>query len=242
MNCHVKNCRFNNLHTTSGHKCGTCNKYGHGRGECGNTLLINDLMKYKDDKLPHRLQCTHGDCKWKWNHTTQGHHCHKCHKNHRSNDCIIKSQPDAERCYNINLEEKVRLLEDYSTTLNRQSNNYFTSQYMGMGCMLYIRLKNNTIDTLYMHSDNWGQYGVESDHSDLYYNFIRNSEEVFTPTITAPTTYKCPCCRSENSIDKAMKLKGNAEKCCACLERNIEIYSPECSHSVLCNECFMKLK
>ena len=108
-----------------------------------------------------------------------------------------------------------------------------------MGCMLYVRKKNNNIETLYMHSDNWGQYGPETDHSNIYTEFIMNSVEVKEDEI--PPTYQCPYCRSENSVDKAMKLKGNEQICCVCLENNIEIYSPECEHSVLCEECFTKL-
>ena len=238
MYCKVKNCRFSNLHTTSGHKCGNCKKYGHGRGECGNAVLIAALDRYKNDTLPQHLQCTFEGCKWKTNHSSRGHHCHKCHENHSSRDCIIKSKTEAERCYNISIDDKVKLLRDYSLSVNRQTNNYYTTEYMGMGCVLYIRLKHTTIQTLYMHNDNWGQYGI--DHSPLYYDFIRGSEEVFLPS--TPQTYKCPYCRSENNIEKALKLKGNAEKCCVCLEKDISIYSPECSHAVLCEECFNSLQ
>ena len=232
MYCKVKNCRFKSKHTTFGHRCGKCNKYGHGQAECGNQLLIDDLLKYKDDKLPVQLQCTHRGCKRKWSHVSEGHFCHKCYKNHHSSECVIQSIYETTRRYNINLDNEVQLLN------NSALNNIYISVYMGMGCMLFVKKKDNILNSLYMHCDNWGQYGPETDYSDVYAKFINNCTEIIKETTS---TYKCPYCRSENSIDKVLKIKAMEQKCCVCLDNNIEVYSPECEHSVLCNDCFMKL-
>ena len=42
---------FHNTHTTPGHKCGQCNKYGHGRIECNNKELI-DKAKIVEKSSP----------------------------------------------------------------------------------------------------------------------------------------------------------------------------------------------
>ena len=36
--CFVEGCRYNHTHTTSGHLCGTCKNYGHGKIECKNNI------------------------------------------------------------------------------------------------------------------------------------------------------------------------------------------------------------
>ena len=238
MYCKVKNCRFSSKHTTIGHKCGSCNEYGHGQAECGNRRLMSKLRSHKNDIIPLELQCSYEDCKWKWTHTTSGHICHKCNKNHHERDCILQSIQNSEQMYRISLNNYIQRLNNYVVTYNET--NCYTTVYMGMGCMLYIRKKNGQFETLYMHSDNWGQYGIETDHSNIYTNFIRNSTEVPEDDVTS-NTYQYPYCRSENSINKALKLKGNEQKCCVCMENTISIYSPECEHSVLCQECFTKI-
>ena len=40
--CKVNYCRFADKHTTFGHRCGKCGKYGHGQMECGDEELIED--------------------------------------------------------------------------------------------------------------------------------------------------------------------------------------------------------
>jgi hypothetical protein len=155
---------------------------------------------------------------------------------------MISSKEEAERKYNITLDNYIPILD----------NNMYSSKYMGMGCILYIRKKNDILDTLYMHSDNWGQYGPETDHSNIYIKFIEDLNEYIEP-LTEPliesnnivqnslNKYKCPYCRSENNKNKIMKLKGNNQNCCICLDNNVNIYFPECKHSVVCEECFKKI-
>ena len=76
--CKVKNCRFPYSHTTKGHLCGKCNKYGHGILECGNIEKIRRLEK-DNTKLPNNIQCSH-NCEHKEYHTTNAHHCSKWEK------------------------------------------------------------------------------------------------------------------------------------------------------------------
>jgi hypothetical protein len=43
----------------------------------------------------------------------------------------------------------------------------------GMGCMWYMRRRGvgQTIDSFLMHSDNWGQYGPNTDHRHILQEF-----------------------------------------------------------------------
>ena len=40
MYCKVLKCKFPSSHVTLGHKCGRCNKYGHGEIECNKLEMI----------------------------------------------------------------------------------------------------------------------------------------------------------------------------------------------------------
>lgn len=88
--CKVKHCRFKSTHTTSGHKCGTCGKYGHGQVECKNKFLKDKISQYLNDVLHESEWCTIDGCKYKWSHKTISHHCSKCNKNgHGSKNCPL---------------------------------------------------------------------------------------------------------------------------------------------------------
>lgn len=71
--CKVKNCRYPNTHTTSGHMCGNCYTYGHGKIECGDDDCLEVLDQYSNDVLPSDLQCTIDGCNYKELHTTESH-------------------------------------------------------------------------------------------------------------------------------------------------------------------------
>jgi len=77
--CKIKNCRYPISHTSNGHLCGYCNKFGHGIMECMNQSAINYInINYNQDIIPSNIQCSFGGCINKYYHTTDGHHCLKC--------------------------------------------------------------------------------------------------------------------------------------------------------------------
>lgn len=77
--CHVEQCRFKWTHVTSGHRCGLCGQYGHGRIECGNAMRRNELaVTWGPNYLPPELQCTLPGCRYARSHTSQAHHCNVC--------------------------------------------------------------------------------------------------------------------------------------------------------------------
>ena len=43
--------------------------------------------------------------------------------------------------------------------------------HLGMGCQLFIRVKDGVMTSLFMHSDSWGQYGPSEDY-DIYREYV----------------------------------------------------------------------
>ena len=84
MICRVDGCRYPHSHTTRGHLCSVCRKYGHGRMNCGNK---HNLKIYYNEVLPTDLQCTKEGCKFKMYHSNDAHHCSKCFQNHSIHEC-----------------------------------------------------------------------------------------------------------------------------------------------------------
>lgn len=77
--CKVNYCRFADKHTTFGHRCGKCGKYGHGQMECGDEELIEDLRIYRNEILPRIMRCQVSGCKNPKFHTSDSHPCNVCH-------------------------------------------------------------------------------------------------------------------------------------------------------------------
>ena len=81
MVCKVRGCRFSSTHLTLYHKCGNCNKYGHGRYEClyennKRALLTNFLCS--SQTIPIELHCQIETCTLPWTHHRIAHHCSLC--------------------------------------------------------------------------------------------------------------------------------------------------------------------
>ncbi len=105
MTCKVRECRFSDSHVTLGHKCGTCNKYGHGQLECSDECDIHELYEStKDDELKTKDQCTSTDCKHAKYHKNHGHYCDDCKSFHIKQLCkkhITKTTKQAKILYSI---------------------------------------------------------------------------------------------------------------------------------------------
>ena len=247
MFCKVKYCRYSNYHTTSGHQCGKCKKYGHGAIECGNTNYINQLMKYKDDKLPLNKQCTNSNCSHKYNHTSESHICNKCYRRHFEDNCIIQNFDYHNNRFDVNSYQEFDA--DYFKT---NYINHYTVLNIGMGCILYVKNHNSNLISLFMHSDNWGQYGPDSDDTSIRDNFItgftainiyninnnNNNNNINNNNII---TFSCPLCRVEDDKNNILSVKGCDTQCKICLDKNAELYFPKCKHVCCCNDCFNRL-
>ena len=244
--CKVDGCRFPESHTTRGHKCGYCGSYGHGQIECGNSTKIEDLREYFEEILPIEKWCTYCPSTStfiKKTHTNEAHNCKNCGKRHGEDQCIIQEfEVYSERFISINevnrfSKQKFQDAED---------DNIYTSVYSGMGSTLYIRKKNGSILSLFMHGDSWGQYGSNLDDRPILNNFIEGLDYVdninfFRDELLESCSYKCPICRTYNEKSKVVKAFGLEDKCKICLENNVERFFSECGHAVACEECFKSM-
>jgi len=97
MACQIDSCTFPYTHTSRNHLCGKCNRYGHGRKECGNLFKINKLRIYYNDKLSQEIQCTFNGCINKEYHTTEAHTCDGCNKRLHSKETC----PNMKKIYEI---------------------------------------------------------------------------------------------------------------------------------------------
>ena len=248
--CKVVGCRFPKAHTTIGHMCGICKEYGHGQIECGDIAKINELKKYFNDKLHLSNQCTQIGCKYKWSHNYKSHNCHKCYKNHSSKDCIIQSIDEMNKRYPITTDH------DYNSILKHLVLNdhmlvnggYFETEPFAMGCKIFIKCEYSSssvlhVSGIFMHPDNWGQYGKKADDRDVLNLFLGSCENITSQfnNYIKPTDIECPLCRTINKDEDVMPLKGCSEKCCVCLDKNVELYFKQCNHASVCLECYKKL-
>jgi hypothetical protein len=51
----------------------------------------------------------------------------------------------------------------------------------------------------------------------------------------------CPLCRTENTKDKCVDIKGSGDTCSICLDKKVEIFFIGCSHAATCRVCFERL-
>ncbi len=149
--CYYEGCRFNSSHTTSYHKCGSCNSFGHGRIEChkntGNYEKINSLLQERKTKyptiIPKEKWCKVHDCKIKQTHDTGSHHALFSQNKYADTD-----GPDQ---YYI----KATLENGKNDGKNIVKNNInsFTKIWWGMGNYIFTRNKNGIIETKIIDCD-----------------------------------------------------------------------------------------
>jgi hypothetical protein len=230
--CKVKHCRFPNFHTTKGHKCGKCGKYGHGVLECNNIYNLLELQNYHKEELPPDKWCQFPDCENKKFHTTQSHFCEFCKKNHENvSDCVIKRLDDVSNLFDSQ--------QDIETIFNNVDN-VFAIKYVGMGNKLFIRKKNGKILSMFMDQDLWGQYGNTPDlnHEPILISFIDKLENIgYIDEILESKYIECPICRTKNNKKDILEIKGLSEKCKVCFENDIDRYFSKCNHACICSNC-----
>ena len=245
--CKVAGCRFPKSHTTAGHLCGKCKQYGHGQIECNNPMMKESLKVFFNDKINEDDYCELGGCKYPWSHNRRAHNCHKCFRNHRSTECIIQNLDHFANQFQIT-PIYTNMINTYLATRP----DVFIKYYVGMGCELFLKKKEDTIEALFMHQDSWGQYGPHTSDRPILERFINGLQDntlEFGDYIldnTPPddqsistTEKKCPLCRTE--IKETLELKGSKESCSVCLDNDVELYFPNCSHAVICKPCYEKI-
>lgn len=153
--CFVNLCRFPESHTTEGHLCGVCKKFGHGHLECGNQVQIQNLKFYDGMTLPKAIRCPVTGCKTGHNHTGDAHHCEICLESHSVVSC-----PSAQKCdpFDDVRPEEILRRQKYDLKMLHQllKPRTFVVVHEGMGCTSYIRkTPQGVLEGLFMHSDDW---------------------------------------------------------------------------------------
>ena len=108
-----------------------------------------------------------------------------------------------------------------------------------MGCEIYIRKKNDSIQSFFLHNDRRGQYGSELDDMPILDKFIEGLVEIPFQENQKIIEKKCPLCRKK--VESVIDIKGCSDKCSVCLTKNVEIFFVDCGHATTCKECYDKL-
>jgi hypothetical protein len=146
--------------------CGKCHLFGHGQVECNDMNAINILQMSYNDVLNSR--CMVDNCKSPYTHITQGHCCNLCGKHSRH----IKNCPNNPN-FNDSLTTQVGTIGMVNPldSIKTLQLGHYTTVFDNMGCNWYVRNNNGKLETLFMHSDNWGQYGEDTSHVPIYIAF-----------------------------------------------------------------------
>lgn len=178
--CKVAGCRYEKEHLTERHCCGKCKLNGHGQIECNNDELIKELKKFKDHNI--KFHCNVKDCIDPHTHTTKGHSCLYCDNRlgQHLRYCSLNKIYNNENCDSNNYSNHDNIEnfdKDFTKEVREVKLNIFEYKniYAGMGCFWYVRNidgNNENNQYLFMHNDNWGQYGEDTSHLPRYKAFI----------------------------------------------------------------------
>jgi len=170
--CCVIGCRFKYEHVTLRHCCGICKHNGHGQNECKNQDLLLNLDQFKGDFI--RMPCNIPDCIDSYTHTTEGHSCLYCDKRGIDNHLLRCPNNQNTTSYNNICDDVLHFdstITEYIKDIEVEINTYKIIN-AGMGCIWIIRNNNDMYEYLFMHSDNWGQYGDDTSDLPRYKAFI----------------------------------------------------------------------
>ena len=159
MQCTVQGCRYSTTHNTSKHQCGKCHQYGHGRMECGTQHTQHTQFV----KL-----CFVEGCRHSTYHKTVNHQCGKCHQyGHGQRECGNQNKIIAlHNTYSkTDTTSNIYAISEAQKLFGNRDRRIFGTVYAGMGCNWYVKRDSvhSPISAFFMHSDSWGQYGIQCD-------------------------------------------------------------------------------
>lgn len=164
--CLVSGCRFANSHLTKSHQCGKCKQFGHGQVECGNYTKINNLIKMsRGIRFPENLRCQSPGCRQAYSHCSDAHICSQCSGRHFDSACIQSPLNPTSDAYAYSEGQK---------ELGNIPGKVFVEIYAGMGCQWFIKRDSPfaNLSIFFMHSDCWGQYGIQCDDRAKLVQFL----------------------------------------------------------------------
>ena len=180
MSCKVAGCRFSQFHVTSYHMCGTCREQGHGQMECGDKIKKEQLKQYFGDNIHYHMKCTIIGCPNPLTHTSCGHVCNYCYKMH--NQPHLKNCPHNPK-FNGELLTPIGSIgmpdqNPVTEFVGKLMPGYYSYTYGGMGCTWFVRNNHGVFETLFMHSDAWGQYGDDASDIPIFNAFKDGYTEI----------------------------------------------------------------
>ena len=121
-------------------------------------------------------------------HSTPEHTCGNCQKKgHGRVECgnsqsieYLKNNKDDKNSKKYDAYDRIKFFgeEKLNSIKTVLQNRHYKSVYSGLGSSIYIRrVYKDRFEYLFMHQDDWGQYG-NTQRFDLYKEFIKNYIEV----------------------------------------------------------------
>jgi hypothetical protein len=127
------------------------------------------------------FQCFVRNCRFSDKHYTENHKCGRCGQyGHGRMECGHPDQIKAlitkfsENCMDNQSIKTEFAVREGKKILGNVNGKIFAVVYAGMGCQWFVKRDspNGLIDTFFMHTDAWGQYGPQSDDSQKLVNFL----------------------------------------------------------------------
>ena len=136
------------------------------------------------------MSCQVKGCRFSTSHSTHVHICGTCHElGHGQGECKnkeLRRELENKPIYVVSNPCTIKECQDKQSHTTQAhafcpftflKMNEITSIYAGMGCqMFYKRNQMGRIESIFMHSDDWGQYG-NTTQLDLYNEFSKNCVE-----------------------------------------------------------------
>jgi hypothetical protein len=177
MRCEMPGCRYKQYHTTHGHSCNICRKWGV---ECS--------CPYKTVKCP---VCRDVN---KYTYTNPlrifglSQKCSVC----MENDIELMLPGCRHACLCLICLEKLTVderkemkgsdeMERFFATARRRlgdRNNVYVVEYAGQGCAWYIKRVGGSVTGFFLHGDNHGQYGPETNDLPRLEIFLTGCTEI----------------------------------------------------------------
>lgn len=237
--CKIETCENRNSHVTVGHVCQICFEPGHGYKECNNIDFKNEIKnKFSNERLPRNLHCNIPGCNKFWLHSKEYHIIIDNIKDSQINiDTNSNNTNDSvnniDNTFDMNIDSDTDMDELNSIPISNIS-----SSDMSDDSQISSESENSV--ELELISTSILQYSDTEVDNDAE---TKNTDSIMT-TYNTETKLKldCPLCRKINTVYfKKHRAYGITCKCLVCLSDNVEIFLPDCGHTILCRKCCINI-
>lgn len=190
LQCTMKGCRFKECHVAEIHKCTLCKK-NHSSYDCPLSIekniqyiiecpicrTINNISENQPKVYgvtDNCCICTEKNVQLFFPNCGHTCICLDCADNLNKN----KKEYEKEIVKENQLEDFVKQ-SALNKFINIEGKIYHTVK-LGMGCSMWVRRKdlNSSLEGFFMHSDDWGQYGIDTDKRPLLNDFLKGYKEL----------------------------------------------------------------